>query len=145
MSVAASTSIGKGDVKTKVVFTEQGGDVCVCVIAIPVSPCSFLPLWCSVPVTGPHDIHVTRFSLSQIIVSWQPLSLERLMGSSLSTQLRTADPTTVTGRRQKGMLSVSVEHNVTRVVLDGLSPILAYSVSVSASTTAGTSTNNNNI
>ena len=88
MSVAASTSIGKGDVKTKVVFTEQGGDVCVCVIAIPVSPCSFLPLWCSVPVTGPHDIHVTRFSLSQIIVSWQPLSLERLMGSSLSTQLQ---------------------------------------------------------
>ena len=41
VSVAASTSIGKGDVKTKVAFTEQGG-VYVCFIATCITmPFSF--------------------------------------------------------------------------------------------------------
>ena len=41
VSVAASTSIGKGDVKAKVAFTEQGG-VCMSVLLLPASPCPFL-------------------------------------------------------------------------------------------------------
>ena len=102
----------------------------------------FLFNWCLVPVTGPHDIHVMRLSSSQITVSWQPLSLEEARGF-ITKYTVTAEPTTLTRRRQEGTLSVSVEHNATRVVLDGLSPNLAYSVSVSASTTVGTSSNNN--
>ena len=62
-----------------------------------------------IPVTGPHNIHVTRFSLSQIIVSWQPLSLEEARGF-ITKYTVTAEPTTVTRRRQEGMLSVPVEH-----------------------------------
>ena len=92
-------------------------------------------------MTGPRDIHVMRLSSSQIIVSWQPLSLEEARGF-ITKYTVTAEPTTLTRRRQEGMLSVSVGHNATRAVLDGLSPFLAYSVSVSASTTVGTSSNN---
>ena len=80
---------------------------------------------------------------SQIEVKWELLSLEEARGF-ITHYTVTAEPASAQKRRQAGgTLSVTVCANSTRAVLDGLSPVLTYWITVSASTVVGTSTRNN--
>ena len=96
-----------------------------------------------VPVSGPHDVQIMRLTSTQLVVRWEPLSLEEARGF-ITHYTVTADPASTQRRRQvEGAFSVTVGPNTTRAVLDGLSSVLTYWITVSASTAVGTSTSNN--
>ena len=76
-------------------------------------------------------------------VSWSPLSLEEARGF-ITRYTVTAQPAN-TQRRQDRTVTVSVNPSENMTVLEGLDRTLAYWVSVSASTAAGTSTNNSRV
>ena len=79
---------------------------------------------------------------TQLEVKWEPLSLEEARGF-ITHYTVTAEPASTQKRRQAGgTLSVTVGANSTRAVLDGLSSILTYWITVSASTVVGTSPSN---
>ena len=73
-------------------------------------------------------------------VSWVPLSLEEARGF-ITEYTVTAQPAN-TQRRQERTVTVSVPPSENMTVVEGLDHTLAYWVSVSASTAAGTSSNN---
>ena len=84
-----------------------------------------------------------RQTSTQLAVRWKPLSLEEARGF-ITHYTVTAEPASTQRRRQaEGVFSVTVGPNTTRAVLDGLSSVLTYWITVSASTAVGTSTNNN--
>ena len=84
-----------------------------------------------------------RLTSTQIEVRWKPLSLEEARGF-ITHYTVTAEHASSQKRRQAGgTLRVTVGANSTRAVLDGLSSVLTYWITVSASTVVGTSTNNN--
>ena len=84
-----------------------------------------------------------RLISTQLEVKWEPLSLEEARGF-ITHYTVTAEPASTQKRRQaEGTLSVTVGANSTRAELDGLSSILTYWITVSASTVVGTSTSNN--
>ena len=138
VSVAALTSKGNGGFQTKVAFTLQGskyGDVAVTFKII--YKCT------TVPVNGPRNVQIMRQISTQLEVKWEPLSLEEAHGF-ITHYTVTAEPASTQKRRQAGgTLSVTVGANSTRAVLDGLSSVLTYWITVSASTVVGTSTSNN--
>ena len=75
-------------------------------------------------------------------MKWEPLSLEEARGF-ITHYTVTAEPaSTQKGRQAGGTLSVTVGANSSIAVLDGLSPVLTYWITVSASTVVGTSTSN---
>ena len=94
----------------------------------------------TVPRFGPSVTNITRLSGSSVSVSWHPLTLEEARGF-ITEYTVTAQPAN-TQRRQEGTLTVSVPPSESMAVVEGLEHTLAYWVSVSASTAAGTSTNN---
>ena len=95
-----------------------------------------------VPTSGPDYIQVLRATSTLISVSWVPLTLEKACGFITGYTI-TAEPASMQmKKRQEGLVVVPVDHNTSRVVIDGLSPRLPYWVSVSGMTVAGTSTNN---
>ena len=94
----------------------------------------------SEPEHGPSLINATRLSASQIVVHWNPLSLEKARGF-ITKYTVTAQPA-ASRVRQEGVLSVSVSPNERRAVVVNLNPEKAYMVMVSASTAAGASTEN---
>ena len=141
VSVAALTSKGKGEFKTKVAFTLQGSKSEKLVVQSAFSHLFFT--FHLVPVSGPHDVQIMRLTSTQLAVRWEPLSLEEARGF-ITHYTVTAEPASTLRRRQAQVpLSVTVDPNTTRAVFDGLSSVLTYLVTVSASTAVGTSTNNN--
>ena len=80
---------------------------------------------------------------TQLEVKWEPLSLEEARGFITHYTVTAESANTQTRRQAGGTLSVTVGANSTRAVLDGLSPVLTYLITVSASTVVGTSTSNN--
>ena len=83
-----------------------------------------------------------RLISNQFEVKWEPVSLEEALGF-ITHYTVTAEPASTQRRQAGGTLSVTVGANSTRAVLDGLSPVLTYWITVSASTVVGTSTSNN--
>ena len=76
-------------------------------------------------------------------VSWGPLSLEEARGF-ITKYTVTAQPAN-TRQRHEETVTVSVPPSESMTVIEGLDYTLAYWVSVSASTAAGTSTNNSRV
>ena len=138
VKVASYTVKGRGPFSDVVVnFTEQGSMLCnIAVNCVK----SSLPV--IVPRSGPSP-NITRLSDSSIAVSWEPLTLEEARGFVTGYTV-TAVPTEARRRkrRHEEEIVTSVDPSTSRVVLNGLNPRLAYWVSVSGSTAAGTSTNN---
>ena len=91
---------------------------------------------------GPQKVKVLRLTSTHLTVSWELLSLKEARGFITQYSITAEPASTGSGSRQERPVTMGVSHNVTRGVLDGLSPRLAYWVSVSASTVAGTSTSN---
>ena len=95
---------------------------------------------CVVPRYGPRVTNITRLSGGSVVINWVPLSLEEARGF-ITEYTVTAQPAN-TQRRQERTVTVSVPPSESMTVVEGLDHTLAYWVSVSASTAAGTSTNN---
>ena len=88
-------------------------------------------------------LHVAgRLSDSSIAVSWGPLTLEEARGFVTGYTVTAVPITEAKRRRHEEEIMTTADPNTSRVVLNGLDPRLAYWVSVSGSTAAGTSTNN---
>ena len=138
VSVAALTSKGNGEFLTKVAFTLQGSKCRDVTITFKIIyECN------TVPVNGPRNVQITRQISTQLEVKWEPLSLEEARGF-ITHYTVTAEPARTQEERQaEGTLSVTVGANTTRAVLDGLSSVLTYWITVSASTVVGSSTSNN--
>ena len=96
-----------------------------------------------VPRYGPRVTNVTRLSGDSVEVSWVPLSREEARGV-ITEYTVTAQPAN-TQRREERTVIVSVPPSESMTVVEGLDQKLAYWVSVSASTAAGTSTNNSRV
>ena len=86
-----------------------------------------------------------RLNSTQLEVKWEPLSLEEARGfiTHYTVTAEPADTHDQKRRQVEGTLSVTVGTNSTSAVLDGLSSVLTYWITVSASTVVGTSTSNN--
>ena len=102
-----------------------------------------LVLPCAVPRYGPRVTNITRLSGGSVAVSWVPLTLEEARGF-ITEYTVTAQPAN-TQRRQERTVTVSVPPSERMAMVEGLEHTLAYWVSVSASTAAGTSTNNSRV
>ena len=86
----------------------------------------------TVPVSGPCDVQLMRLTSTQLAVRWKPLSLEEARGF-ITHYTVTADASTQRRRKAEGVFSITVGPNTTRAVLNGLSSVLTYWVTVSAS------------
>ena len=93
----------------------------------------------AVPRSGPTP-NITRLSDTAVAVSWRPLTLEEARGFIIGYTV-TAEPRD-DRQRQVETLSVMVGPNKNMATIQGLVPSQEYWVTVAASTTAGTSTNN---
>ena len=105
-----------------------------------ICPCVYAHV---VPRYGPRVTNVTRLSGDSVAVSWVPLSREEARGV-ITKYTVTVQPAN-TRRRQERTVTVSVSPSEIMAVVEGLDHTLAYWVSVSASTAAGTSTNNSRV
>ena len=93
----------------------------------------------AVPRSGPTP-NITRLSDTTVAVSWRPLTLEEARGFIIGYTV-TAEPRDGR-RRQVETLSVMAAPNENMATIQRLVPSQEYWVTVAASTTAGTSTNN---
>ena len=98
----------------------------------------------SVPSSGPEVTNIARLEDGRsVAVSWQPLTLEEARGF-ITHYTITAERVDNTARqRQVTTLNTTAEPDTKEDVLMELDPNKKYWVSVSASTSAGTSTNSN--
>ena len=94
----------------------------------------FLPL---APTVAPMNITIDRYSATEMGVSWEPLTLEQARGF-VSAYVIGYEPAGDTKRQQ--IQPAEVGGDQTSVNIPGLIPGVAYSVSVSASTSAGMGT-----
>ena len=92
------------------------------------------------PERGPTLINATRLSATQIVVHWNPLSLEKARG--FITKYTVIAQAVDSHLRQEGAMTMIVDPNEQRAVVVNLNPVKAYVIMVSASTVVGASTEN---
>jgi len=114
ISIRASNTAGYGETENKTAFTEEG-----------------------TPTTAPANVTTQRLNDTHMIVTWTPLSLEQAHGF-ITGYTVSYEPAPNTGGRRKRQAGPRAETvSGTPATIGGLTPNVAYSVTVRASTAAG--------
>ena len=132
VSVRARTSAGYGPTISNITFTEEGSELPHTYTSITKLDTS--TIFFTAPMTAPDRIMVRRSNATYLNISWEKMSLEEARGFVTGYTIRYDS---IERRRRRAVTVEAVDPDSFHKVIGGLQLTESYSITVSASTSAG--------